>query len=127
MKRMLILILAVLGFSVALCTFSLLAMNRTVDGAERLHNLAVLAVERGELSQAGSLMAELASFWRDNGELMKLLADHDALQDVEAGIAEARICLEFGDRDDFLRTMSNVAAGLSNLRDDEALQLSNLY
>ena len=53
--------------------------------------------------------------------------NHDALHDVDAAIAEAQICLECEDHDDFLRTMSTVRAGLEHLKDEEALRLANLY
>ena len=58
---------------------------------------------------------------------LELLASHDALHEVQSSIAEAQICLECEDRDDFLRTMSQTAQGLAHLRDEEALRLSNLY
>ena len=63
----------------------------------------------------------------ERAALMETLASHDALHDVDAAIAQAQICLECEDHDDFLRTMADVSAGLSHLRDEEAVRWSNLY
>ena len=127
MKRTLILTLAVLLGALALCVASLRYVNRSVDEAERLQNLAVLAVQEGRADEAKALMVALAGFWDDRAFLMETVACHDALHDVGAAIAEARICLECEDHDDFLRTMSSVDMGLRHLRDEEAVSLSNLY
>ena len=107
MKRKLALTLAVLACALAVCTAGLFALNDAVDEAERLQSLAVL--------------------WEGRGALMETLASHDALHEVSAALAEAQICLECEDHDDFLRTMSTVRMGLSHLRDEQALRLSNLY
>ena len=47
--------------------------------------------------------------------------------EVAAAIAEARICLECRDHDDFLRTLSEVEMGLDHLKDEEAVRWENLY
>ncbi len=127
MKRTLILTLTVLAVALAVCVASLNALNATVDEAERLQSLAVLAAEERDLSAAKTHMLALARFWSGRANLMEMLASHDALHDVDAAIAEAQICLECEDRDDFLRMMSGVRAGLSHLKDEEALRLANLY
>lgn len=127
MKRTLILTLAVLVAALAVCAASLAALNGVVDEAERLQSLAVLAAQEGRTDDAKSLLVALAEHWRERAGLMELLASHDALHDVDAAIAEAQICLECDDHDDFLRTMSALRAGLEHLKDEEALRLSNLY
>ena len=127
MKRTLILTLAVLACALALCAVSLVCIDRAVDGAERLQSLAVLAAQQGDAVRAKALMVELAGFWEDRAGWMEMLPSHDALHDVGAAIAEAQICLECEDHDDFLRMMSQVDMGLSHLRDEQALRLSNLY
>ena len=127
MKRTLILTLAVLVAALAVCAASLAALNGVVDEAERLQSLAVLAAQEGRTDDAKSLLVALAEHWRERAGLMELLASHDALHDVDAAIAEAQICLECDDHDDFLRTLSAVRAGLEHLKDEEALRLSNLY
>ena len=127
MKRTLIVTLSALACALAICTASLLALNATVDEAERLQSLAVLAANEGRGSEARTLMVALAGHWDARAKLMELLASHDALHDVGAAIAEAQICLECEDHDDFLRTMSAVHTGLQHLKDEEALRWSNLY
>ena len=127
MKRTLILTLAVLAAALAICVASLFALNGTVDEAERLQSLAVLASQEGDFSGAKTHLLALAQFLASRANLMEMLASHDALHDVDAAIAEAQICLECEDHDDFLRTMSTVRAGLEHLKDEEALRLANLY
>ncbi len=127
MKRTLILTLAVLAAALAVCWASQAALDGAVDEAQRLQSLAVLAVEERRFSDAKSLMVALAEHWAGRATLMEMLASHDALHDVDAAIAEAQICLECADHDDFLRTMSTVRAGLEHLKDEEALRLANLY
>ena len=127
MRRTLILTAAVLAVALAVCWASQAALNGAVDEAERLQSLAVLAVQERRIADAKTLVTALAEFWAGRANLMEMLASHDALHDVDAAIAEAQICLECEDRDDFLRTMSQTAQGLAHLRDEEALRLSNLY
>lgn len=127
MRRTLILTLAVLTCAVAICAASMLALNGTVEEAERLQSMAVLAANERRTADAKTLVVRLADFWDSRAGLMEMLASHDALHDVDAAIAEAQICLECEDHDDFLRTMSTVRAGLEHLKDEEALRLSNLY
>ena len=127
MKRALILTLAVLIVALAVCWASQAALNGTVEEAERLQSLAVLAAQERRTADAKTLVVRLAEFWAGKANLMEMLASHDALHDVDAAIAEAQICLECRDHDDFLRTMSTVRAGLEHLKDEEALRLANLY
>jgi hypothetical protein len=98
-----------------------------VDQARRLHTQALLAENGGDRERAGELLVQLAQLWRDRAGLVEMLASHDALHDVAAAIAEAKICLECRDHDDFLRTMSTVEMGLGHLKDEEAVRWENLY
>ena len=59
--------------------------------------------------------------------LMEMLSHHDALEEIDASLAEAAVCLESGDRDDFLRLMVTVDHALQRLREEEALSWSNIY
>ena len=127
MRRTLILTLTVLACALAICVFSLSTLNDTVGQAQQLHSQAMLAAEGGDGDRAAELLARLAGFWTDRAGLMEMLASHDALHEVGAAIAEARICLECRDHYDFLRTMSAGEAGLSHLKDEEAVRWANLY
>ena len=127
MRRMLIVTLAVLLAAVAACALSMRALNGAVDEAERLRSAAVLAMEERRMSRAKELMVSLAEFWHERAPVLEMLAGHDALHEVQVGIAEAQICLECEDRDDFLRCMAVTGEALSHLRDEQALRLSNLY
>ena len=127
MRRTLILTLAVLACALAICFFSLSTLNDTVGRAQQLHRQAMLAAEGDDADRAAELLARLAGLWADRAGLMEMLASHDALHDVGAAIAEARICLECRDHDDFLRTMSTAQRALDHLRFDESLCWQNLY
>ena len=127
MKRTLILTLSVLAAALIACTASYFILNATVDRAGQLQSLAVLDVQEGRPLRAAERMVALAEYWRDRAPLLETLASHDALHEVTTAIAEARICLECDDHDDFLRTMSLVGAGLEHLRDEASIRWSNLY
>lgn len=127
MRRATIVTAAVLVCAVALCAVSVAALDRVVAGAEALHNLALQALEEGRTARAAALLEELNDFWRSKARLLEVIVDHEALHEVDAAIAEARICLACGDRDDFLQAMSAAGMGLAHLRDEEALSWENLY
>ena len=127
MRRTRILTLCVLACALAVCALSLTALNATVDEAERLRGLAVRAAQEEKSGEARSLVAALAAHWEGAAALMEVLASHDALNEVGAAIADAQICLERGDDDEFLRAMSAVRLRLKRLKDEQALRLANLY
>ena len=127
MRRTLILTLAVLACALAMCALSQATLNDTVEEARQLRAEALLAENGGDVERAGALLSQLAQLWQDRAGLLEKLASHDALHDVAAAIAEAKICLECRDHDDFLRTMSTVELGLNHLKDEEAVRWENLY
>lgn len=127
MKRTLILTLCVLAAALAVCAGAMAALNGTVDEAQRLRSLAVLAEGEGDGDGAKTAVVQLALLWREREGLMEMLAEHDALHEVAAAIADAQICLECRDHDDFLRAMAQLDMGLGHLKDEEALRWENLY
>ena len=127
MRRTAIMTLSVFLIAVAICTVSLLMMSNIVERARILRSEAILAVEDDDPERAKELMVELAELWKDKSGLLEVLTSHDALHEVKTGIIEAQICLECGDHDDFLRTISTVGEGLEHIYDVEALSISNLY
>ena len=127
MKRTLITTAAVLACALAICALSLAALTHAVSEAGDLCSEAVLAVEETRFAHAKSLMVKLAEYWEAHAAMLEFIVNHDALNEVAGALAEAQICLECEDRDDFLRTMSTVRAGLEHLKDEQALRLANLY
>ena len=127
MRRTLILTLTVLACALAVCSLSRATLNDTVEQARQLHAQALLAENSGDVARADDLLGQLAQLWHDRAGLLEMLASHDALHDVASAIAEAKICLECRDHDDFLRTMSTVKTSLEHLKDEEAVRWENLY
>ncbi len=127
MRRAMIVTAAVLACALAVCALSQAALNRAVSRAQALHSQALQAAEAAQAERAGALLDELIAFWEDRTPTLEKLVSHDALHDVAAALAEARICLACDDHDDFLRTMSTARLGLEHLRDEEALSWQNLY
>ena len=127
MRRTLILTIAVLACAVALCAASQWALDRAVDDALAIERRAFGAADAGQPDAAAALAAELEGHWREKSHLLELTVSHDALRDVAAAIAEARIRLRYGDTEDFLCAMSAVETRLTRLRDEEALRWENLY
>ena len=127
MKRTLILTVCVLAASLALCAVGMAALNASVDEARRLCSLAVLSEADGDTEAAQTAMSRLAGLWQERRGVMEMLAEHDALHEVSSAIADARICLERGDGDEFLRAMTLLNLALNHLRDEQALRWENLY
>lgn len=127
MRRTLLLTACVLIVSLSICTISLLTLTQILDQARALRSEAILAVEEDNPTRAAEIMVELAELWKEKENLLEVLTSHDALHEVKTGIIEAQICLECGDHDDFLRTISVVGEGLEHISDVEAISVSNLY
>ena len=127
MKRTLITTAAVLACALAICALSLAALIHAVSEAGDLCSEAVLAVEETRFAHAKSLMVKLAEYWEAHAAMLEFIVNHDALNEVAGALAEAQICLECADHDDFLRTMSTVELGLEHLKGEEAVKWGNLY
>ena len=119
--------LIVLALSVALCAAGTLAVGRAVGRAEDLRLSAERAARLGDTRGALAHMQLLESGWREDGRWLELVTSHDALSDVRGGVADALLCLEAGDRTEFLRASAVVAAALERLRATEAVRLMNLF
>lgn len=128
MRKTLLLTLSVLICAVALCLVAQAALNRAVDAALDMERRAAEAASAGNIKDAARLAAELDRHWQDSSRLLELTVSHDALHDAVATIAEARIHLRYeSDVEDFLCAMSAIEAGLTRLREEEALRWENLY
>ena len=127
MRRTLILALVVFALSVALCAAGTLAVGRAVGRAEDLRLSAERAARLGDTEGALAQMRALEENWKNDGRWLELVTSHDALSDVRGGIADALLCLEAGNRTEFLRASAAVAAALERLRATEAVRLMNLF
>ena len=127
MKRTLILTLTVFILSLSVCAGTSAALGRIIEETRYLHNEAVRFVENNEPEKAAEIMVQLAALWREKEPFLEMITSHDAIHEVKLGIIEAQICLECGDHDDFLRTISITGEGLEHMDSVESLSLSNLY
>ena len=127
MRRTAILLAVVMTASLLVCLAGGRALNRAVDEAQSLRSAAILAEAEGRLGDAKTLLLALAEAWKGHRAALETLASHDALHEVQAGIAEARVCLDCEDHDDFLRILANLDLALEHIRDEQALRWENLY
>ena len=118
--------LAALALSLTLCVAARTALNDAVEEAQTYRVAALMAAEAGQQGDAKTALLALAQAWKRHRAALETLASHDALHEVQSGIAEAQICLECGDHDDFLRVLSNLGMALEHIRDEQALRWENL-
>ena len=127
MRRTIIAALAALALSLGLCAAGTSAVNRAVAEAERLRQSAEHAARLGDVDTAKSELRALYDHWERRGRVLELVTSHDALFDARGGIVDARLCLENGDRGEFLRASAALAVALERLRVTEAFRWENLY
>lgn len=127
MRRTLIIALAALVLSVALCIVGTAAVNRAVSEAEGLRQDAERAARLGDVDSARSALRALYDHWERRGKVLELITSHDALLEARADIADALLCLENGEKTEFYRASAALAVSLESLRVTEALRWENLY
>lgn len=127
MRRTLVITLCVLVLALSVCTGASRFLENVISQERFLHNEAVRYVESGKTEKAREIMVQMAALWREKEPVLEILTSHDAIHEVKLGIIEAQICLECGDHDDFLRTISIAGEGLEHMKSVEMLSLSNLY
>ena len=69
----------------------------------------------------------LASLWDEKAALMEVLCFHDDLHEVKERIIQAEICIEYTDMEDFYGSVALIGEAIEHIRDQEALNLTNLY
>ena len=127
MRRTLMWMLATLMLSAALCAVGTVSVTRAVDGAEAWLERAEAAVRSNDPASARDALEGMEREWRHRERLLELMTVHDALSEVEAGIRDAAICLESGDRWECLRATAALTASLERIRITEAVRLMNLF
>ena len=127
MRRTMIAAAAVLLVALALCVAGTLAVRRATDAAGTLLDAAAAAARTGDVASAVEQLKALEDYWRGRGYRLELLTAHDALSDVQAGIEDARLCLEAGETAEFRRACAALRAALERLRVTEAARLMNLF
>lgn len=127
MRRTLILALIALTLSAALCATGAAAVDRAVSAAEAHRRRAEAAARDGDLDAAAGHLRALEADWRRRARALELVTIHDALSDVEAAAADARLCLESGQTGEFYRASAGLAALLERVRRTEAIRWMNLF
>lgn len=119
--------LVVLVAALAVCVAGSRAVDRAVSEANDLLAEAVHASALGDAGRAMAHMRALDAGWRGRGRALELLTSHDALGEVQAAIADAGLCLESGQRDEFVRACASASVLLERLRLAESLRLVNVF
>ena len=127
MRRTLILAVAVLALSVALCAAGAGAVSRAVESAAGYLEEAKRDARDGDLAGAAEQLRALSGDWQRRGRALELVAAHDALSDVKAAAEDALLCLEYGQDAEFARACAGVEAALERMRMAEAVRVMNLF
>lgn len=126
-KRLLITTVIVFAACIALCTWSLIALNGILDEAHEYTVEVFAQMEQGNVTAAREGLIALANLWDERMTLMELICAHDDLHEVKERIIEAEICVSYTDMEDFYANVSLIGEALEHIRDGEALRLTNLY
>ena len=126
-KRLLITTVIVFAACIALCTWSLIALNGILDEAHEYTVEVFAQMEQGNVTAAREGLIALAHLWDERMTLMELICAHDDLHEVKERIIEAEICVSYTDMEDFYANVSLIGEALEHIRDGEALRLTNLY
>lgn len=126
-KRLAIMVAAVLAVSLAVCTAGLVVLEGILEEAHGMATEIGVYMERGDGEAAKEGLVRLANRWEESMGVLEVLCDHDDLHAVQEKIIQAEICAEHTDMEDFYASVMLIGANLEHIRDEEALRLSNLY
>lgn len=126
-KRLAVMVAAVLAVSMAVCTLGLAALEKILDEAHGMATEICMHMERGDGEEAREGLVRLANFWEENMGVLEVLCDHGDLHTVQEKIIQAEVCSEHTDMEDFYASVMLIGANLEHIREEEALRLSNLY
>lgn len=127
MRRTIVVALAVLALACALCGAGTHLVHRAATEADTLYRQAERAARLGDTNGAMEAVDALEAKWRQRRPALELLTGHDALSDVQASIADARVCLENNQRVEFLRACAAAREALEYLMATESLHVLNLF
>ena len=127
MKKLTFITAGVFALCIALCTWSLTALNGILNEAHWYTVEVFAQMEQGNVTAAREGLVALANLWDEKETLLELLCAHDDLHEVKERIIEAEICISYTDMEDFYSNVSLIGEALEHIRDGEALRLTNLY
>lgn len=127
MKKLAFITAGVFILCIALCTWSLTALNGILDEAHWYTVEVFAQMEQGNVTAAREGLVALANLWQDKETLLELLCAHDDLHEVKERIIEAEICISYTDMEDFYASISLIGEAIEHIKDGEALRLTNLY
>lgn len=127
MRRTLIIALVVLVLSAGICVIGQAAINHAVHRECQLIDAAANAVMFGDRATARTLTHEIAAYWEARLRALALLTAHKDLYEVREGIADAALCLEYGDQQECLRVLLSTGIALQGLMDAEAVCWENIF
>ena len=127
MRRMLMITLAVLAVSIAVCTLVQMNVNRVVKHARHLRTEAIAAMDERDIQLAEERMVELAQYMSRNDDWLALVCSHTDLHEIKADIIDAQAAIEFGIEDDFYQAVYRFGEGLEHIGEIQEISLRNLY
>lgn len=127
MRKTILITLATLVISMALCTLSRVSVTRIVDHARHLRTEAIEAMEKNDVQRTEVVLVELAGFMEEKQGWLEVLCEHDDLHEIKAAIIDAQASVEFGITDDFYQAIYRFGEGLEHIADVESLRLTNFY
>lgn len=127
MRRTMIITIAVLVCTMALCTLNHREVNRVVNHARHLRTEALEAMDDGEVQKAEERMVALASYIEDEQLWLQMVCDHGDLHELRVNIIDAQAAIEFGIEDDFYQAVYRFGEGLEHIAEIEKISWGNLY
>lgn len=125
MKRLTLLLCAVLVFCLGGCTLAQRMLGNVLDRAHLATVEIFTAMEEGNKTRAKEELVALASLWNEKSPLLELICDHDALHNVKERIIQARICMDYTDMEEFYSAVALIGEGIEHILGTEGLSWSN--
>ena len=127
MRRLFWTTVIVLAAFLALCGAASARMTSVLDGAHALAVEISAGMERGDERFVRENLTALCRLWNEASRRMEAVCDAEALHRVEELLIQAKICMEYGDMEDFYTAAALAGEGIERIRDAQQLRWSNLY
>ena len=127
MKRMALITVLVLVFSLAVCIFSHFGIKHIVEDARHMRSQAIEYMDKGDIQAAEETLVNLAQHIRDKQFILEILCEHEDLHEIKEQLIDAQASIEFGSREDFFQSIYRFGERIEHIADVESLRFSNFY